>query len=62
MPTYKSKDKTVQVSGAGPKGEAVGPISFKTGSYTTKDEMEAGVLDALALLPDSPIGFDPKEE
>jgi hypothetical protein len=62
VPTYKSKDKTVQVSGSGPKGEAVGPISFKTGSYTTKDEAEAYVLDALALLDDSPVAFDQKEE
>ena len=62
MPTYKSKDKTVRISGAGPKGEAVGPIDFKTGSYTTKDEAEAYVLDALALLADSPVSFDQKED
>lgn len=62
MPTYKSRDKTVQVSGAGSKGEAVGPISFKTGSYSTKDENEALVLDALALLDASPISFDQKED
>lgn len=61
MPTYKSKDKTVKVSGAGLKGEAVGPIDFKTGSYTTKNENEAHVLDALALLDSSPISFDQKE-
>ena len=61
MPTYKSKDKTVQVSGAGPKGQAIGPISFKTGSYTTKDEAEAYVLDALALLESSPVSFEQKE-
>lgn len=62
MPTYKSKDKTVSVTGAGSKGEAVGPISFKSGSYSTKDENEALVLDALALLDDSPIAFDQKED
>lgn len=62
MPTYRTRDKSVQISGTGPKGEAVGPISFKNGSYTTKDAAEAGVLDALALLPDSPISFDQSEE
>lgn len=62
MPTYKSKDKTVTVSGSGPKGEAVGPISFKSGSYTTKDEAEAHVLDNLALDAGSPVSFDQKEE
>ena len=62
MPTYKSKDKTVQVSGTCPKGEAIGPISFKTGSYTTKDEAEAEVLDALALLESSPVSFEQKEK
>jgi len=61
VPTYKSKDKTVKVTGAGPKGEAVGPIDFKTGSYTTKNENEVYVLDALALLDTSPIAFDQKE-
>jgi hypothetical protein len=62
VPTYKCKDKTTRVSGTGPKGEAVGPISFKTGSYTTQDELEAYVLDALALLDDSPFSFDQKEK
>ena len=62
MPTYKSRDKSVLVSGTGPKGEAIGPISFKTGSYTTKDEAEASVLDALALLESSPVSFDQKEK
>jgi hypothetical protein len=62
VPTYKSKDKTVQVSGSGPKGEAVGPISFESGSYTTKDDNEVLVLDALALLDSSPVAFDQKEE
>lgn len=62
MPKYLSKDKSVLISGTGPKGEAVGPISFKDGSYTTKDEAECATLDALALLPDSPISFEQKEK
>lgn len=62
MPTYKCKDKTTQVSGAGPNGEAVGPIAFKSGSYTTTDDLEAFVLDALALDGASPVSFDQKEE
>lgn len=61
MPKYLSKDKTVVVSGTGPLGEAVGPFTFEKGSYTTKDEAEVSVLDALALLPDSPVSFDQKE-
>jgi len=62
MPTYLSKDKSVQVSGSGPNGEAVGPIVFKTGSYKTEDALEVGVLDELALLDDSPVSFEQKEE
>jgi hypothetical protein len=61
MPKYLSKDKTVRVSGAGPQGQAV-EVSFEKGSYTTKDEAEVSVLDALALLPDSPVSFDQKED
>ena len=55
---YLCKDKTAIVSGTGPKGEAVGPITFEKGYYSTKDDAEIGVLDALALLPDSPVSFD----
>lgn len=62
MPRYLAKDKTVIVSGTGSKGQAVGPITFEKGSYTTKDEAECAVLDALALLPDSPVSFDQKED
>jgi hypothetical protein len=62
MPKYRSKDKTVEVSGSGPNGEAIGPISFKTGVYTTTDENEAWVLDHLALDESSPVAFDEKEE
>ena len=58
---YKARDKTVLVSGTNLKGEAVGPISFKTGSYTTTDDDEIALLDACATDPDNPIGFDPKE-
>jgi hypothetical protein len=62
MPKYRSKDKTAEVSGAGPNGEAIGPISFKTGVYTTDDEHEAFVLDPVALDESTPISFDQKEE
>lgn len=62
MPKYKSTDKTVEVSGVGPNGDVVGPISFKTGTYATKNEDEAHVLDALALIEDSPVSFDQGEE
>jgi hypothetical protein len=62
MPSYRSKDKSVLISGTGPKGEAVGPITFKNGTYSTKDEVECGVLDELALLPDSPISFVQKDK
>ena len=58
---YKTKDKTVEVSGATRSGETVGPISFKTGSYTTTDPDEIALLDGLATDPANPIGFDPKE-
>ena len=58
---YKAK-KDVLVSGTNPKGEAVGPISFKTGSYSTTDDDEIALLDTCATDPDNPIGFDPKEE
>lgn len=61
MPKYLSKDRSVIVSGSGPGGVAV-EVSFEKGSYTTKDEAEAFVLDALALLPDSPVSFDQKED
>ena len=57
---YKAK-KDVEVSGANSKGDVVGPISFKTGSYSTTDKDEIALLDALAT-DDGPIGFDPKEE
>jgi len=59
---YASKDKTVEVSGGNSKGEVLGPISFKSGSYTTSNDDEIALLDALATDPDNPIGFDPKEE
>jgi len=62
MPTYICKDKTVSVSGSGPNGEAIGPISFKTGSYSTKDENEAWVLDHLALDATSKVSFDESKE
>jgi hypothetical protein len=57
---YKAK-KDVQVGGNDSKGEVVGPISFKTGSYITTDDAEIALLDACATDPDNPIGFDPKE-
>ena len=59
---YASKDKTVEISGANAKGEVLGPISFKSGSYTTSNPDEITLLDGLATDPDNPIGFDPKEE
>ena len=59
---YKAKDKTVQVGGNNAKGAVVGPISFKTGSYTTTDDDEIALLDTCATDPDNPIGFDPKED
>lgn len=59
---YKAaKAKAVEVSGANAKGEVVGPISFKTGTYATTDPDEIALLDGLATDPDNPIGFDPKE-
>ena len=57
---YKAA-KDVQVAGNNGKGEVVGPISFKSGSYTTTDDDEIALLDACATDPDNPIGFDPKE-
>jgi hypothetical protein len=57
---YKAK-KDVEVGGNNAKGEVVGPISFKTGSYETKKDDEIALLDAVATDPDNPIGFDPKE-
>jgi len=62
MPKYLSTDKTAEISGAGPNGEAVGPISFKSGSYSTTKEEEAHVLDAVAEDPTTVISFDQKEE
>jgi len=58
---YKSRDKTVEVEGPNNKGEVVGPISFKTGYYTTTKPDEIALLDELATDPANPIGFDPKE-
>ena len=57
---YKA-NKNVQVGGNNGKGEVVGPISFKNGTYTTTDDDEIALLDACATDPDNPIGFDPKE-
>lgn len=57
---YKAR-KDVAVSGANRKGEVIGPISFKTGSYSTTDPDEIALLDELATDPNNPIGFDPKE-
>ena len=59
---YATKDKTVEVSGGNSNGEVLGPISFKSGSYTTNKPDEIALLDGLATDPDNPIGFDPKEE
>lgn len=58
---YKTRDKTVEVGGSNRYGEAIGPISFKTGSYTTTDPDEIAFLDELATAKGHPIGFDPKE-
>lgn len=58
---YKSRNKTVEVEGPNAKGEVIGPISFKTGSYSTTDPDEIALLDTLATDPANPIGFDPKE-
>lgn len=58
---YKTRDKTVEVSGVNRYGEVLGPISFKTGSYTTTDPDEIAFLDELATAKGHPIGFDPKE-
>ena len=58
---YKAK-KDVLVSGTNARGEEVGPISFKTGSYSTTDDDEIALLDACATDPVNPIGFDPKGE
>ena len=57
---YKAR-KDVQVGGNNSKGDQVGPISFKTGSYSTTDDDEIALLDACATDPANPIGFDPKE-
>lgn len=61
MPTYKVRDKTVEVSGVNNAGEEV-HISFSKGSVTTKKDDEIAILDALATDPASPIAFDQKEE
>ena len=58
---YKSRNKTFEVEGLNAKGEVIGPISFKTGSYSTTDPDEIALLDILATDPANPIGFDPKE-
>jgi hypothetical protein len=58
---YSTKDKTVEIEGPNNRGEVIGPISFKTGSYTTTKPDEIALLDALATDPDNPIGFDPKD-
>jgi hypothetical protein len=57
---YKAR-KDVEVEGPNAKGEVIGPISFKTGSYSTTDPDEITLLDALATDPNNPIGFAPKE-
>ena len=53
--------KDVEVSGTNPRGETIGPISFKTGHYATRKQDEIALLDELATDPNNPIGFDPKE-
>lgn len=58
---YKAK-QAVTISGTNSKGEAVGPIQFKNGVYTTTDDDEIALLDTCATDPDNPIGFDPKEK
>ncbi len=57
---YASKDKTVEVSGGTRQGKVLGPISFKSGSYSTTNADEIELLDALATDPANPIGFDPE--
>ena len=57
---YKA-NKNVQVGGNNSKGEVVGPISFKNGSYTTTDDDEIALLDTCATDPDNPIAFEQKE-
>ena len=57
---YKAT-KDVAVSGGNARGEVIGPIEFKSGSYSTTDPDEIALLDALATDPGNPIGFDPKE-
>jgi len=57
---YKAR-KDVEVEGPNRKGEVIGPISFKTGSFSTTDPDEIALLDELATDPNNPIGFDPKE-
>ena len=59
---YKSRDKTVEIEGPNRLGEVLGPISFKSGSYSTSDPDEIALLDELATDPANPIGFDPKED
>jgi hypothetical protein len=61
VPTYKAK-KDVVVAGCNGKGETVGPISFKSGSYSTTDEEEVALLDECATDASNPIGFAPKEK
>ncbi|MGH2373044.1 MAG: hypothetical protein ACRDIC_06140 [bacterium] len=61
MMRYKA-EKTVQITGANKKGDALGPISFSKGFYETEDEDEIALLDALATDPDHPVGFDPKNK
>lgn len=58
---YKAR-KDVVVGGTGPGGVSIGPISFAKGTYTTNDPDEIALLDAVAELPDNPVGFDPKEK
>lgn len=60
MLTYKSKDKTLELSGTNSKGEEV-RVSFSKGSYTTNDDDEVALLDACATDPTHPIAFDQKE-
>ena len=60
MPTYRCKDKTLEVSSCNNQGEEV-RVSFAKGSYTTKDEDEVALLDACATDPTHPIAFDQKE-
>jgi hypothetical protein len=58
---YKA-DKTVRITGANRRGDALGPISFEKGYYETKDADEIELLDGLASDPDHPVGFDPKDK